>query len=108
MERIYFYKLTADNGGAPCVEDGLLSLAICKPAIRSTARPGDVIFGFSANSLHPDNRLIYVARVTDKSIDGQYFIQRQFAGRSDRIYRREGEHFVWRPGARHHGPDDIN
>jgi hypothetical protein len=33
VERIYFYKLTADNGGAPCVEDGLLSLAICKPAI---------------------------------------------------------------------------
>jgi hypothetical protein len=74
VERIYFYKLTADNGGAPCVEDGLLSLAICKPAIRSTARCGDVIFGFAANSLHPDNRLIYIARVTEKSKDGLYFL----------------------------------
>lgn len=34
MPKIYFYKLTADNGGAPCVQDGLLSLAICKPMIR--------------------------------------------------------------------------
>jgi hypothetical protein len=33
-----FYKLTADNGGAPCVRYGLLSLAICKPMIRKTAR----------------------------------------------------------------------
>jgi len=37
MPKIYFYKLTCDDGGAPCVQDGLLSLAICKPMIRSTA-----------------------------------------------------------------------
>lgn len=49
--RIYFYKLVADNGGAPCVENGLLSLAICKPMIRKTAKEGDLILGFAGNSL---------------------------------------------------------
>jgi Nucleotide modification associated domain 2 len=46
MSDIYFYKLTADNGGAPCVRHGLLSLAICKPMIRKTAEEGDLTFGF--------------------------------------------------------------
>jgi Nucleotide modification associated domain 2 len=49
MSDIYFYKLTADNGGAPCVRHGLLSLAICKPMIRKTAEEGDLTFGFAAN-----------------------------------------------------------
>jgi Nucleotide modification associated domain 2 len=51
MPAMYYYKLTNDDGGAPCVQGDLLSLAICKPMIRSTARPGDLIFGFAANSL---------------------------------------------------------
>ncbi len=43
---IYVYKMTADNGGAPCVHRRLLSLAICKPKIRKAANRGDLIFGF--------------------------------------------------------------
>ena len=66
MPRFFFYKLVVDDGGAPCVEGGLLSLAICKPMIRSSADENDLIFGFAANSLHPDNRLIYIARITKK------------------------------------------
>ncbi len=107
MESIYFYKLTHDNGGAPCVQDGLFSLAICKPMIRRTARPQSVIFGFAANSLHADNRLIYVARITDKVGDGDYFTKEEFRRRGDCIYERHGDRFVWRQGARHHGPDDL-
>jgi hypothetical protein len=37
QQRVYFYKLVVDDGGAPCVQNGLLSLAICKPQIRKTA-----------------------------------------------------------------------
>jgi hypothetical protein len=92
---------------APCVDDNLLSLAICKPMIRSTAKCGDLIFGFAAKSLHPDNRLIYIARVTEKVEGGLYYMRRQFAGRPDRIYRRDRDRFEWRPRARHHGPDDL-
>jgi hypothetical protein len=85
---VFFYKLTHDSGAAPCVQRGLLSLAICKPLIRTSAQEGDLIFGFAANSLHADNRLIYIARVTDVLRDGRYYEEARFAGRIDRIHRR--------------------
>ena len=107
MGRIYFYKLTTDDGGAPCVQDGLLSLAICKPMIRSTAAVGDLIFGFAANVLHRDNCLLYIARITEKVQDGRYYVNKRFAPREDCIYERSGHRFVWRQGALHHGPNDL-
>lgn len=105
--RIYFYKLVADNGGAPCVSRGLLSLAICKPAIRRTAQVGDLIFGFAANSLHRDNRLLYVARVTKTLENGNYYEDPRYARRGDCIYCRIKRRFVWRKGSRHHGPRHL-
>jgi hypothetical protein len=107
MARIFFYKLTADTGGAPCVDRGLLSLAICKPMIRASAKEGDLIFGFAANSLHRDNRLIYVARVTRTLRNGEYYKDERYAGRGDCIYKFQSGHYVWRSGALHHGPNDI-
>jgi hypothetical protein len=69
MCRIYFYKLTEDNGGAPCVTSDLLSLAICKPMIRKTAKEGDLIFGFGANSLEwvwQTNKKMKIGEPTNK------------------------------------------
>jgi len=105
VARIYFYKLTTDDGGAPCVQDGLLSLAICKPMIRSTAEKGDLVFGFAANSLHADNQLIYIARLTDKVRNGDYY--ERFARRGDCVYERCGGRFAWRQGALHHGQNHL-
>lgn len=108
MPKIYFYKLIADNGGAPCVEDGLLSLAICKPMIRRTGEVGNIVIGFAANSLHRDNRLIYVARVNAKLCDGDYYRRREYQHRGDCIYQWRNDRFVARPGARYHGsPGDL-
>ncbi len=107
MARVYFYKLTTDNGGAPCVQDGLLSLAICKPMIRCTATVGDLIFGFAANSLRRNNCLLYIARITEKVQDGRYYVNKRFATREDCIYEWRGDRFVWRQGALHHGPKDL-
>src|SRR5437870_4100275 len=84
-KRIYFYKMTADNGGAPCVHDRMLSLAICKPEIRRTAKKGDLIFGFGGKRL--GGRLIYAAFVTEKPTVGEYYRRRKFFGRPDCIYR---------------------
>ena len=93
--RIYFYKLT--TGGAPCVQNGLLSLAICKPIIRSTAEKNDIIFGFAANSLHADNRLIYLARVTEKLCHGCYYNDTRYAQRRDCVYRyNKAGRFEWK------------
>jgi len=87
MKRIYLYKMTVDNGGAPCVHNGILSLAICKPKIRSVAPEGAVIFGFAANTLQRDNRLIYIAKVT-KKVDGKvYYGSLEYRSRPDCIYR---------------------
>jgi hypothetical protein len=107
MSKIFFYKLAADTNGAPCVDDTLLTLGICKPMIRSVAKPGDLIFGFAANSLHADNRLIYIARVTKKLCDGEYYKRKRFKNRGDCIYQRRGERFFWRPGSLHHNPRHL-
>ncbi len=102
MARIYFYKLTADNGGAPCVQDGLLSLAICKPKIRMTAQPNDLIFGFAAKSLYSDNRLIYIARISKRVCYGEYYKDTKFTRRPDCIYQWRNDHFERRKNASYH------
>jgi hypothetical protein len=54
-----------------------------------------------------NNCLLYIAQVTEKMEGGRYYLDERFAGREDRIYGRRGDRFVWRPGALHHGPDDV-
>lgn len=104
MGQIYLYKMVADDGAAPCVAHGLLSLAICKPMIRTTAQKGDVIFGFAANSLNRDrrNRLIYAAKVTKALPNGEYYKTSHYSGRNDRIYRFQSGRFTLRGNARYH------
>lgn len=112
MPRIYLYKLTTDDGGAPCVQDGLLTLAICKPMIRTTAHVGDLLFGFAANRMNPDNQstdnhLIYVARVDERLSGHDYYDDGQFVNRTDCVYELAGDGFAWRAGACRHGPEDL-
>lgn len=102
--RIYLYKLTADTGAAPCIARGLLSLAICKPMIRQKAKEGDLIVGFAAKSIAPDNRLIYAARVTKTLNAGKYYRDARYAKRGDCIYECEAGRFKWKAGSLHHGP----
>src|SRR5260370_161577 len=82
--RIYVYKMTVDNGGAPCVREGWLNLAICKPAIRRMAGKGSIIFGFGGKTY--GERLLYVANVTKKLIDGKYYRKSRYESRPDCIY----------------------
>src|SRR5689334_2779960 len=106
--RIYFYKLIGDSGGAPCIWRNVLSLAICKPMIRKSAATGDLIFGFAANSLSADNRLIYAARVTDKLSGGKYYTTDRYYRREDCIYEWKNGRFLRRRKAEHHPrPSDL-
>jgi len=107
MPKIYYYKLTVDDGGAPCVQNGLLSLAICKPMIRKTAGIGDLIFGFAANSLNYDNRLLYIAKITRRLTNGSYYTSKRYANRIDCIYEQHDIKYVWRKNALFHGADDL-
>ncbi len=96
--RTYLYKLTSDRGGAPCAlapatgGDPLLTLAICKPAIRRTAQPGDRILGITSHALaqrdgYPLLSVIYAAVVREGLEASDYFVpQGEFAHRPDCIY----------------------
>lgn len=106
--RIFVYKIVTDNGGAPCVADGLLTLAICKPKIRTSAKQGDLIFGFGANADPMANRLIYVAEVTEEPLThGAYYENGRYATRGDCIYERANNgRFVRRGTAKFHREND--
>ena len=91
--------MIVDNGGAPCVQDGLLSLAICKPQIRSTIDTNDFIIGFGSNVL--DNKLIYIAEVTNKLLDGEYYKQEKYY-RDDCLYSFDGQQYSRREDKKYH------
>ncbi len=106
--RIYVYKIIEDSGGAPCVTRALLTLALCKPSIRRSAAVGDWIFAFGSNNEEPANRLVYIASVTQKITDGQYYELARFTNRGDCIYQRlrDGK-FVRRSDAMFHNDSDL-
>ncbi len=99
MPRTYLYKLTSDRGGAPSAppprsgEVPLLTLSICKPAIRRTAQPGDRIIGLTSRALaesdrYPLHAIIYAAVVEDALDAREYYASRsRFRDRPDCIYR---------------------
>ena len=107
MTKVYIYKLTTDNGGAPCISGGILSLAICKPAVRSTARRDNIVLGFAANPLYTNNCLVYMARVTRNLAGREYFSEPQYASRPDCIYRWDGHRFEWKHDAKYHSSHDL-
>jgi hypothetical protein len=92
------YKLTSDRGGAPCAPpphagaEPLLTLSICKPAIRRTAQPGDRILGITSHTLanaegYPLGAVIYAAKVAGTVDPREYYAQRSvFRSRPDCIY----------------------
>jgi len=100
----YVYKLTSDNGGAPCVHGNMLSLAICKPRIRSTAEIGSFIVGIGGKPL--GGRLIYIACINGKVVDGLYYHATCFRRRPDCIYENVAGHAKIRRGAIFHKEGD--
>ena len=102
--RTYIYKLTSDRGGAPCAPapdsgaEDLLTLSICKPAIRRTAQAGDRLLGLTSQSLattdgYPLNAVVYAA-VVAAGIDARdyYMPGGEFRHRPDCIYEFHRQH----------------
>lgn len=107
-ENIFVYKLVADNGGAPCVYNGILSLSICKPRIRQSANVGDWIIGFGGKSVEKlRERLIYIAQVTEVIENGDYYALDNYRDRPDCIYKRVGNDYEFDDSKQFHGPDDL-
>jgi hypothetical protein len=107
LPRLYVYKLTTDNGGAPAVFRNKLSLAICRPKIRATAEVGDWIVGVAGQGLLPNAPLVYIMQVTEVSEDGTYYAQKSTKSRPDAVYKWKRNKLAWRPGAAFHGPEDA-
>jgi|HubBroStandDraft_2_1064218.scaffolds.fasta_scaffold182939_2 hypothetical protein len=107
MQKVYIYKMIVDDGGAPCVRDGILSLAICKPAIRSVARRGSILLGFAGKGLYADNCLVYAAKVSEHLDAREYFLEPRYATRPDCIYRWDGRGFEWKNGSKFHSSASL-
>lgn len=75
----------------------MLTLSICKPAIRRTARVGDRLLGLTSRALvdregYPACAVIYAARVSGALDFGTYYAAESgFAGRPDCIYALDAE-----------------
>lgn len=98
--------MISDRGGAPCApepilgERRLLSLALCKPAIRRTAQPGDRLLAVTSRALeqregYSETAIVYGA-VVSETADARVYYARQspFRKRPDCVYRfltRTGE-----------------
>lgn len=68
MNRLFSYTIPVDDGAAPNPFDGLCTLAICKPKIRSRAKVGDWVAGLgSKNAPSGDlsGRLVYAMKVDE-------------------------------------------
>ena len=94
--RTYVYKHTVDDGVAPCAPPAegnlpaLLTLAVCKSAIRRTAKLGDRILGITSKAIadtdsYPMDSIIYFA-VVDKVISSQEYFTCAHKDRPDCIY----------------------
>ena len=106
---VFVYKLVADNGGAPCVYDGKLSLCICKPRIRVSAKVNDWIIGFGGKSVHDlKNKLIYIAKVTERIEGKVYYSESEYIKRPDCIYKWGGKDFSFKTNeALFHDEDSL-
>ena len=98
---IWSYVVTHDGGTAPCVDNNLLSLCICKPVIRRGAVIGDWIIGFARKEVG-ENLIVYIAEVTEKILMEEYFIDPEV--RQDKIYNFVDNEFIHYGGPIHNSP----
>ena len=88
LARLYRYVLVSDDGAAPCVDNNLLTLATCKPAIRRTAHVGDWVAGYMPKAQGGD-LLVWIGQIAQKLNHIDY--EQRFRGRRDAAYRLNGK-----------------
>lgn len=98
-EHIIFYRMTSDTGYAPCVADGMLSLACCKGGTKTGGFQGmrweigrkledgtwdreDTIYVVGV----AQSTIIYIARIDRVIAAGDYFSDENYKSRGDCIY----------------------
>jgi hypothetical protein len=110
--RVFTYVQVYDGGSAPNYDPPAFTLAVCKPRIRMTARPGDLILAFSGRRLGLDPHGVrWAGVVAEKLTFAEYWDDKRFAGKKpdvsaspDNIYRPTADGLVQVPNVTH-GPD---
>lgn len=115
--RVFSYKIARDFGFAPNPFHGVCTLATCKPQIRTSAQPGDIIVGCGCKGNGLAGRVICVLRVSGKCGFQDYWDDPRFAmkqpffggsqGRAygDNIYHHD-ENGRWLQERSHHSFPD--
>ena len=94
---MFVYYMVHDDGAAPCTQDALTTLAICKKDIRLHARSGDVIVGLMSKQLgalcqRAAGTMVWCGTVDRKLTLQDYYSE--FRGRHDCIYTDELRHIT--------------
>jgi len=75
MVRLFIYRILIDSGAAPHVSDGYLTLTICKPAIRKSAKNGDYILALVAKTSESMKTLKKTVADKDRSFLAAYLFR---------------------------------
>ena len=98
MTYVYMYNLVVDTGLAPCVENGLLSLACCKGGTKDEIKTGIRYWigekrdgDYKKDKIYVvgmcDGKFLYIARITDVVPMIDYYADNScHKGRNDDIY----------------------
>ena len=107
------YVVAADRGFAPNPYGGVLTLACCKPRIRSAAAIGSWILGTHRKAVNA-KAVCFLAQVSEVTDFASYSEDSRFDCKDpshhadgDRIYRRNKNGHLIQIRNRYHGPNDY-
>lgn len=107
--RVWGYVITTDRGSAPNFEAPAVTLTVCKPRIRRSARVGDLVLAFNGKRLSQNPHSIRWAGVVTEVVPlEQYWTDARFRGKRpdrsavpDNIYRLDGTAWHQVPNTTH-------
>jgi len=99
LTRFYRYILASDDGHAPCIDDGLVTLCTCKPQIRRAAQVGDWVAGYMPKGI-AEGQLSWIGLIAEAMSPTDY--ERRFRGRRDAQYRLAANGNIERVDNRYH------
>lgn len=107
--RVYTYVIVVDRGSAPNYDAPFVTLAVCKPRIRRSARVGDLVLAFTGKSLGPEPHAVRWAGVVSEKLSfAEYWRDERFQGKKpgqsaapDNIYRPGPGGLVQVPNSTH-------
>jgi hypothetical protein len=71
--RVWSYVITSDRGSAPNFEAPAVTLTVCKPRIRRSARIGDLVLAFNARTLSRNPHPLRWAGVVSEAIPLEHY-----------------------------------